>query len=232
MLKVENLEYSYGKIKVLRGVSLEVKKGSITAILGPNGAGKSTLVNNIAGLLTPESGDVYFNGKRITHLPPEERVRMGMVLVPERRRLFEHLTVLDNLKAGAYLNRGGLNDALKQVFSLFPILEERKNQVVSTMSGGQQQMVAVARGLMANPSLLIMDEPLLGLQPTIVSELVKNFKKISEMGKTILLVEQNFYQVAKIMDYAYIIEHGQIVLSGSAQKVKSNPKVKKAYLGI
>jgi branched-chain amino acid transport system ATP-binding protein len=136
------------------------------------------------------------------------------------------------LKAGAYLNRGGLNDALKQVFSLFPILEERKNQVVSTMSGGQQQMVAVARGLMANPSLLIMDEPLLGLQPTIVSELVKNFKKVSEMGKTILLVEQNFYQVAKIMDYAYIIEHGQIVLSGSAQKVKSNPKVKKAYLGI
>lgn len=232
MLKVENLSYSYGKIKVLRGVSIEVKEGSITTLLGPNGAGKSTLVNNIAGLLVPEDGEIYFKGKKITHLPPEERVKLGLVLVPERRRLFDHLSVLENLRAGAYTNRSNWRDALKDVFELFPVLEERKKQIVSTMSGGQQQMVAVARGLMANPSILIMDEPLLGLQPSIVAELIKNFKKISEMGKTIFLVEQNFYQVAKIMDYAYIMEHGHIVLHGPAKDIRKNPLVKKAYLGV
>lgn len=232
MLKIDNLSYSYGKINALSKVSLEVKEGKITALLGPNGAGKSTLVNNIAGLLIPNEGDIFLNGEKITALLPHKRVEKGISVVPERRRLFEHLSVLENLKAGAFLNRGKLKDNLKIVYSIFPILKERNNQIVSTMSGGQQQMMALARGLMANPLILILDEPLLGLQPSIVLEMIQNLKKISELGTSIFLVEQNFYQVSKIIDWAYIMEHKQITLSGKIQDIIKDPEVKRAYLGM
>ncbi len=232
MLKIENLSYSYGKINALTNVSLEVKEGKITALLGPNGSGKSTLVNNIAGLLTPSEGDIYLNGEKITALPPYKRVQRGISIVPERRRLFEHLSVLENLKASAFLNRKKIKENLKVVYSIFPILKECRNQIVSTMSGGQQQMVALARGMMANPLVLILDEPLLGLQPSIVLEMVQNLKKISELGTSILLVEQIFYQVSKIIDWAYIMEHRQITISGKIEDIINNPEVKKAYLGM
>lgn len=232
MLKVENLSYSYGKINALNKVSLEVKEGKITALLGPNGSGKSTLVNNIAGLLIPSEGDIFLNSEKITTLLPHKRVEKGISVVPERRRLFEHLSVLENLKAGAFLSREKIKNNLKLVYSIFPILKDCRNQIVSTMSGGQQQMVALARGLMANPLILVLDEPLLGLQPSIVLEMTQTLKKISELGTSILLVEQNFYQVAKIIDWAYIMEHTQITISGKIQEIINNPEVKKAYLGM
>lgn len=232
MLRIDNLSYSYGKINALSNVSLEVKEGKITALLGPNGSGKSTLVNNIGGLLTPSEGDIFLNGEKITNLPPYKRVKRGILVVPERRRLFEHLSVWENLKAGAFLNREKLESNLDIVFSLFPILKGRRNQIVSTLSGGQQQVVALARGMMANPSVLILDEPLLGLQPSITLEMIDNFKKIADLGTSILLVEQNFFQVSKIMYYAYIMEHTKITISGTAEEIINNPEVKKAYLGL
>lgn len=232
MLKIDNVSYSYGKINALYRVSLEVKEGKITALLGPNGSGKSTLVNNIAGILIPSEGEIFLNGENITNFPPHKRVELGVSVVPERRRLFEHLSVFENLKAGAFLNRKKIKDNLKIVYSIFPILKERRNQIVSTTSGGQQQMVALARGLMANPDVLILDEPLLGLQPSIVLEMIDIFKKISELGTSILLVEQNFYQVSKIIDWAYIMEHQQITLSGKIKDIINDTEVKKAYLGM
>lgn len=232
MLKIKNVSYSYGKINAIHNVSMEVKKEKITALLGPNGSGKSTLVNNIVGVLIPSEGEISLNGEDITNLPPHKRVEMGISVVPERRRLFEHLTVFENLKAGAFLKRRIIKDNLKLVYSIFPILKERKKQIVSTMSGGQQQMVALARGLMADPNILILDEPLLGLQPSIILEMIDILKKISDLGTSILLVEQNFYQVSKIVDWAYIMEHRQITLSGNIQDIINNPEVKRAYLGI
>lgn len=232
MLAVDKLSYSYGKIAVLRQVSLEVKEGQITAILGPNGSGKSTLVNNIAGLLTPSAGSIHLKGEDITRLPAHERAKRGVSVVPERRRLFEHLTVLENLKAGALTNRAKLEGKLEEVYFLLPILKERSRQIVSTMSGGEQQVVALARGLMANPSVLILDEPLLGVQPSIVSDLIQDFKKISALGTSILLVEQNFFQVSRIMDWAYIMEHGEVTTHGAAKEITDNPAVRTAYLGL
>lgn len=232
MLKIKNVSYSYGKINAINAVSMEVKKGKITALLGPNGSGKSTLVNNIVGILIPSDGEIFFNGKDITNLPPHKRVEMGISVVPERRRLFEHLSVFENLKAGAFLNRIKIKDNLEVAYSIFPILKERKRQIVSTMSGGQQQMVALGRGMMSNPEILILDEPLLGLQPSIVLEMIDIFKKISELGTSILLVEQNFYQVSKIIDWAYIMEHKQITLNGKIQDIVKDPEVKRAYLGM
>jgi len=232
MLKISNISYSYGKINALYKVNLEVKKGKMTALLGSNGAGKSTLVNNIAGILTPSEGDIFLDEQNITNFTPHKRVEAGISIVPERRRLFEHLSVFENLKSGAFLNRKNIKKNLDIVYSIFPILKERKNQIVSTMSGGQQQMVALARGLMADPKILILDEPLLGLQPSIVLEMVDNFKKISELGTSILLVEQNFHQVSRIVDWAYIMEHRQITISGQIEEIINNPEVKKAYLGM
>jgi len=232
MLKIKDLSYSYGKINALSKVSLEIKEGKITALLGPNGSGKSTLVNNIAGLLSPDEGEITLNEENITALPPHKRVQLGISVVPERRRLFEHLSVFENLKAGAFLNRKKIKDNFKTVFSIFPVLKERKKQIVSTMSGGQQQMVALARGLMADPDILILDEPLLGLQPSIVMEMIGIFKKISRLGTSILLVEQNFFQVSKIIDWAYIMEYKQITLDGKIKDIINDPEVKKAYLGM
>jgi len=232
MLKIKDLSYSYGKINALSKVSLEIKEGKITALLGPNGSGKSTLVNNIAGLLSPDEGEITLNEENITALPPHKRVQLGISVVPERRRLFEHLSVFENLKAGAFLNRKKIKDNFKTVFSIFPVLKERKKQIVSTMSGGQQQMVALARGLMADPDILILDEPLLGLQPSIVMEMIGIFKKISRLGTSILLVEQNFFQVSKIIDWAYIMEYKQITLDVKIKDIINDPEVKKAYLGM
>jgi branched-chain amino acid transport system ATP-binding protein len=232
MLKIKNVSYSYGKINAIRNISMEVKEGKITALLGPNGSGKSTLVNNIVGLLIPAEGEISLSGEDITRLPPYKRVEMGISVVPERRRLFEHLSVYENLKAGAFLNRKKIKENYKTVYSIFPILKERKKQIVSTMSGGQQQMVALARGLMADPDILILDEPLLGLQPSIVMEMIDILKKISDLGTSILLVEQNFYQVSRIIDWAYIMEHQQITLSGKIKDIIDDPEVKKAYLGM
>src|SRR3972149_9089063 len=232
MLKISNISYSYGKINALYKVNLEVREGKMTALLGPNGAGKSTLVNNIAGILTPSEGDIFLDEQNITNFAPHKRVEAGISIVPERRRLFEHLSVFENLKSGAFLNRKKIKKNLDIVYSIFPILKERKNQIVSTMSGGQQQMVALARGLMANPKILILDEPLLGLQPSLLLDMVNNFKKKSELGTSILVVEQNFHQVSRIVDWAYIMEHGQTTISGQIEEIINNPEVKKAYLGM
>jgi branched-chain amino acid transport system ATP-binding protein len=232
VLRINDLSFSYGKIEVLRKVTLEAKRGQITAILGPNGAGKSTLVNNIAGLLTPSGGEITLQEENITRLAPHERVKRGISVVPERRRLFEHLSVLENLKAGAFLQRKQLKDNLEYVYTLFPLLKDRSRALVSSLSGGQQQVVALARGLMAHPLVLILDEPLFGIQPSIVLELIADLKRIQQAGTTILLVEQNFYMVAKIMHWAYIMEHGTMTLSGTAEEISENPEVKRAYLGL
>ncbi|MBM3710275.1 MAG: ABC transporter ATP-binding protein [Actinobacteria bacterium] len=232
MLKLEDISFSYGKIKALEGINLEIKDGKITALLGANGAGKSTLVKIISGLIKPLSGTILLNNENITKSLPHERVRKGISVVPERRRLFEHLSVFENMMAGSYIKRKNIKSSFEMVCSIFPILKERRNQIVSTLSGGQQQAVALARGLMSDPDILVLDEPLLGLQPSIVLEMIQNLKKIADLGKSILLVEQNFYQVSIIMDFAYIMEHTMIVLHGEKSEIIDNPEIKKAYLGL
>ena len=234
MLNVEKLSYSYEAVRALHNVSLEVKEGTITALLGSNGAGKSTLLNVLSGIYQPDEGSIHFKGKDITGYSAFERVEEGMSLVPERRRLFSTMTVLENLKAGAYSRkaRGKFEDNLKRVYGLFPTLKERRKQLASTMSGGEQQMVAMARGLMSEPSLLLLDEPLLGLQPSIIPKIIEKLKEVSQEGVTILLVEQNIRQVLNFMDWGYVLESGQITIEGSAKTLEHDDRVRKAYLGL
>jgi branched-chain amino acid transport system ATP-binding protein len=234
VLRVEKLEGGYGDLKVLHGVNLKVKERSITALLGPNGAGKTTTLNTIIGLLKPWSGLIEFNGVNIGGKKPNEIVRLGISLVPEGRRIFGDMTVYENLEMGAYIKdaRKGFRDAVEWVYTLFPILKERRNQKAGTLSGGEQQMLAVARALVSKPKLLMLDEPSLGLAPKITQQIISTVEKLRDEGITILLVEQNVHLTLKIMDYGYLIEGGVTVGEGRAEELVNNPVVKKAYLGL
>ncbi len=234
MLTVKGLESGYGEMQVLWGVDLEVKEKSITTVLGPNGAGKSTTLKTIFGVLKPWSGSIEYIGEDITNVPPHKKVELGMTMVPEGRHLFPNMTVEDNLIMGAYLKKAEekLNDSLELVYSLFPRLKEREKQKAGTLSGGEQQMLAIARALMSAPSLILMDEPSQGLAPKLVKEVFETILKLKDEGLTILLVEQNVFASLEISDYAYILHEGKIAFGGSVDEVRESEEIKKAYLGV
>lgn len=233
MIKINNLVVAYGGIEALKGVSLEVPSGKIVTLVGANGAGKSTTLKSIVGLVKPKSGSINYEGTDLTKLNTELMVEKGIALVPEGRRVFADLTVLENLKIGAYSrkDKAGIQEDLEKVFSLFPRLKERTWQLSGTLSGGEQQMLAIGRALMSRPKLIMMDEPSLGLAPIIVKELFGIIKKINEEGMTVLLIEQNANAALKIAHIGYIMETGRITLSGSGQELLANDEIKKAYLG-
>ncbi|WP_347491014.1 ABC transporter ATP-binding protein [Desulfoscipio sp. XC116] len=233
MLSVENLYYSYGAINALSGISFEVREGEIVALIGANGAGKSTTLRNISGILHPKSGSIKYRGTEISKLPPHKVVEAGISLVPEGRRVFSRMTVLENLEMGAYIrkNKAEVKESIESVFARFQRLKERRNQLAGTLSGGEQQMLAIGRALMSKPKLLLMDEPSMGLAPMLVQEIFSIAKEINESGTTILLVEQNAYMALSIAQHAYVLETGGIALSGTAEEMASNPAVRKAYLG-
>lgn len=233
MIKIDNLVVAYGGIEALKGVRLEVPSGKIVTLVGANGAGKSTTLKSIVGLVKPKSGSIDYEGTDLTKLNTELMVKKGIALVPEGRKVFADLTVLENLKIGAYSRKdtGGIAEDLEKVYSLFPRLKERTWQAAGTLSGGEQQMLAIGRALMSRPKLIMMDEPSLGLAPIIVKELFGIIKKINEEGMTVLLIEQNANAALKIADVGYIMETGRITLSGSGQELLSNDEIKKAYLG-
>jgi branched-chain amino acid transport system ATP-binding protein len=234
MLRVEGIDVYYGDVQVLWGVSFEIEQGSITALVGSNGAGKSTTLKTVAGLLRPRRGAITFLGESITGLQPHEIVGRGVSLIPEGRMLFSKLTVLDNLRLGAYLTKDKKTreESLDWVFKLFPVLSERKEQIAGTLSGGEQQMLAIARGLMSKPKILMLDEPSLGLAPKLVSDIFDLIRKIGDEGVSILLVEQNVRKTLELADKAYVIENGRIALHGEGRDLLEDSRVKKAYLGV
>jgi len=233
LLRITDIDVFYGNLQALWGVSLEVKSGEMVAIAGANGAGKTTLLKTISGVLHPANGNIEFAGREITNLDAYEIVDQGISHVPEGRKLFPDMTVLQNLLIGSYNRnaRGKRDENLARVYELFPILEERKNQLAKTLSGGQQQMVAIGRGLMANPKVIIIDEMSLGLSPILVSELFRTLHEIRQRGITILLVEQNVWRTLHEADRAYVIETGRIVLSGNAHDLVEEEEVRNAYFG-
>ena len=233
MIKIDNLVVSYGGIEALKGVSLEVPSGKIVTLVGANGAGKSTALKSIVGLVKPKSGTIDYEGTDLIKLNTELMVKKGIALVPEGRKVFADLTVLENLKIGAYsrADKAGIAEDLEKVYSLFPRLKERTWQAAGTLSGGEQQMLAIGRALMSRPKLIMMDEPSLGLAPIIVKELFGIIRRINEEGMTVLLIEQNANAALKIADIGYIMETGRITLSGSGQELLNNDDIKKAYLG-
>ncbi len=232
LLKVDNIEVYYGMIKALKGVSFEVNKGEIVALIGANGAGKTTILHTVTGLLKPRTGNIVYNGNDITKTPAHKIVTMGMAHVPEGRRIFSQLSVLDNIKLGAFTRKDKkeIEDTLNYVYERFPRLKERKNQIAGTLSGGEQQMLAMGRALMSKPDFVLMDEPSMGLSPLLVSEIFDIIKAINENGTTVLLVEQNAKKALSIADRAYVLETGSIVLSGDAKDLMNDESVKKAYL--
>ena len=233
LLKVENLETYYGKVAALRGVSFEVKAGQIVTLLGSNGAGKSTTLRTISGIVAPAAGKVTFCGEDITKMPAHEIVRRGLVHLPEGRHIFKDLTVLENLELGSYTlkEQHERKNRLESVFARFPILEKRSKQVGGTLSGGEQQMLAIGRGLMSNPRLLLMDEPSMGIAPLIVRDITEIIKTLHSDGTTILLVEQNAKMALSLADYGYVLDIGSIVLEGKGSELRKDEKVLKAYLG-
>ena len=233
LIKVENLAAGYGLVEVLRNISLEINQGEVFAVLGSNGVGKTTLNNCLSGLIKPNNGKISFGDEVISNKSPEEIVDMGLIHVPEGRKLFPNLTVKDNLELGSY-RRGKSNRAsnLENVLDIFPKLSERISQTAGTLSGGEQQMVAIGRGLMGDPRLLLLDEPSLGLSPLLVEQMFELIKKISDNGLTVLLVEQNVTQSLSIADRAYVIEEGSIAISGLSKDLLKNADLKKSYLGL
>lgn len=236
MLKIDDLYVSYGGIQAVKGISFEVKDNSIVTLIGANGAGKSTTLRTIMGLVKLQSGKIILNGEALAEtgeksLPTEEIVKKGVSLVPEGRRIFPNLTVLENLKIGAYLRTDDLNEDLKHIYDLFPRLKERSWQLAGTLSGGEQQMLALGRALMSKPKLLMMDEPSLGLAPLVVKSIFEIIKEIHKQGVTILLVEQNANQALKIADEGFVLETGRITMSGTGRELLENEAVKAAYLG-
>ncbi len=234
MLNVQKLNFSYGDLKVLWDVDLEVKKGEVVTVIGSNGAGKSTTLKNVSRLVKPVSGSLTFDGVDLTKLESHEVVELGVVQVPEGRKIFPEMTVLENLRMGSYVKttRQDRQRNIERAFQLFPRLQERQNQLGGTMSGGEQQMLAIARGLMANPKLLLLDEPSLGLSPLFVKTIFDTIQEINRQGVTILLVEQNVFQSLRIAHRAYVLETGRVVLSGQGNELLNNEHVKKAFLGI
>lgn len=231
MLKIEDLRVNYGGIEAVKGISFDVEEGSIVTLIGANGAGKSTTLRTIAGLVAPRSGKITFQDKDITGLSPDKIVAQGITLVPEGRRVFSDLTVLENLKVGAYLRRDDLTDDINWVYDLFPRLKERSWQAAGTLSGGEQQMLAVGRALMSRPKLMMMDEPSLGLAPIVVKGIFDIIKEINKQGVTILLIEQNANMALHTANMGYVLETGSITLSGPGDDLLKNEAIKKAYLG-
>ena len=232
MLQVTQLDVSYGQVQALRGVSLTVGSEEAVAVLGANGAGKSTLIKSLTGWLLPKQGRVQFDGHDVTRLSPWERAALGMALVPEGGRVFRELNVLDNLRLGAYLQSDeAVREQLEVVFDLFPVLAERKTQVAKTLSGGEQQMLAIARAMMSRPKLLLVDEISMGLMPILVKRVFGVLYDLRQHGVSILLVEQNAYEALHVVDRAYVLENGRIVLEGTPEELRENPRVKAAYLG-
>ena len=233
MLRVENIEVYYGMIHAIKGVSFEVNEGEVIALIGANGAGKTTILHTITGLLSPKSGHIYLEDKDLTKLPAHKIVYLGMAHVPEGRRVFQQLTVLDNLKLGAFsiTDKAQIEKNLQYVYAHFPRLAERKNQIAGTLSGGEQQMLAMGRALMSNPKIILMDEPSMGLSPLLVNEIFKIISEVSKDGTTVLLVEQNAKKALSIADRAYVLETGKIVMEGKASELLDNPRIRAAYLG-
>ena len=233
MLEVRDLEVNYGSINAIKKISFDVNEGEVIALIGANGAGKTTTLHTITGLLKARSGSVMFEGKELLKTPPHKIVEMGMAHVPEGRRIFQQLTVYKNLTLGAFTrkDKGAIDETLKMVYSKFPRLEERKKQVAGTLSGGEQQMLAMGRALMSKPKIVLMDEPSMGLSPLFVAEVFKIIEEIRAGGTTVLLGEQNAKKALEIADRAYVLETGKIVLSGDAKELMNNDSVKKAYLG-
>ena len=233
LLKVDHLSVNFGSIKAVKDVSFHVDEGEIVTLLGANGAGKSTIMRTIIGLESPAAGEIVYNGQNICRRDTRKRVSAGITLVPEGRRVFPRFSVRDNLFMGAFVNdKSKFDENMETVFKLFPRLKERENQPAGTLSGGEQQMLALGRALMATPKLLLLDEPSLGLAPIIVTDILAMVKRIRDMGTTILLVEQNARSALKISDRAYVLETGKFVLSGTAEELLASPQVQKAYLGM
>jgi branched-chain amino acid transport system ATP-binding protein len=232
LLKVTGIETFYGKIQALKGVSLEVEQGKIVTLLGANGAGKTTTMKTIAGLLKPKTGTVEFLGENITGMRPDQLLRKGIALVPEGRAILSTMTVLENLEMGAYhRNDHDIKKDIEQVMEHFPILKERSEQLGGTLSGGQQQMLAIARALLSKPKLLLLDEPSMGLAPLIVADVFRMIREIKSTGTTVLLVEQNAKQALKVADYGYVMETGKIIINGEAKDLLEDPRIVEAYLG-
>lgn len=231
ILSVKDLKVNYGGIEAVKGISFDVPEGKIVTLIGANGAGKSTTLKAIAGLVKPGSGSIEFQGGSVVGKDPSYIVSKGITLVPEGRRVFDNMTVLENIKIGAYLRKDDLSEDIEWVFSLFPRLKERSWQLAGTLSGGEQQMLAVARALLSRPKLIMMDEPSLGLAPLVVKGIFDIIKEINKKGVTVLLIEQNANMALKTADFAYVLETGSITLSGTGAELLSNEAVKKAYLG-
>jgi len=233
LLEVKDLEVYYGAIRALQGISFAVPEGEIVTLIGANGAGKSTTLRTISGLLPPRKGEIIFKGQKLNKVPAHKIVRRGISHVPEGRQVFPNLTVTENLLMGAFTrtDRNEIESSLKMVMERFPRLKERKNQLAGTLSGGEQQMLAMGRGLMGKPTLLILDEPSMGLSPLLVEEIFEIIKTINSQGTTVLLVEQNAYMALQVAHRAYVLETGRIVLSGSTAELQADPRVRSAYLG-
>jgi len=233
LLEIQNLHVFYGAIEALHGLSFHVDEGEVVTLIGANGAGKSTTLNTISGLLRPREGSIHFRGQDITNTAASRIVKLGISQVPEGRKIFAPLTVKENLEMGAYTrsDKAEIAESMKGVFASFPRLEERLQQLGGTLSGGEQQMLAMGRGLMSRPSLLLLDEPSMGLAPILVEEIFRIIQEINEQGTSILLVEQNANMALSVADRGYVLETGQIVLEGSARELRENPEVKAAYLG-
>lgn len=233
MLTVEDLQVYYGMIRAIKGVSFEVNEGEIIALIGANGAGKTTILHTITGLISPRKGSITFEGVNLLKTPAHKIVSLGMAHVPEGRRIFQELSVYENLKLGAFTlkDKKRISENIKMVYEHFPRLEERKNQIAGTLSGGEQQMLAMGRALMSNPKIILMDEPSMGLSPLLVGEIFDIIESVSKSGTTVLLVEQNAKKALSIADRAYVLETGNIVMSGDAKEMMNNDQIKKAYLG-
>ena len=232
LLEVENIHVYYGAIHAIKGVSFEVNEGEIVTLIGANGAGKSTTLDTVAGLLRSKTGDIRFNGQSIAHMPAHKVVSEGLALVPEGRRVFSQMTVEENLEMGAFTRSGAtVAPSLKRVYEQFPRLEERKHQIAGTLSGGEQQMLAMGRALMSQPKLLMLDEPSMGLAPILVEQIFDIIRQLHKAGTTIPLVEQNAQMALSVADRAYVLETGRITLSGTGKELAESPEVKKAYLG-
>ena len=235
MLRVENIDVAYGDVQVLHDVSIDINQGELIAVIGSNGAGKSTLLKTISGILTPKNGVIYFNDEEISSKPPNKIVEKGIIQIPEGRLLFPGMSIRENLEMGAYRlkSKTEINERYEEVFEMFPILKERETQLAGTLSGGEQQMLAIGRGLMAKPSLLMLDEPSLGLAPILVQAIFKMIIRINkELGITVLLVEQNVQHSCQISDRAFVIENGTITMKGTGLEMLNNDHVREAYLGL